>query len=589
MGRPQASIPCAFPRMDLSGHEYTSFRVEVRVESAPTMSSTKPQQPLIEVKEWAIERRYSEFLELHAKVSNEFPHLSGLPFPAKAFLWSRMAPSTVAHRQRSLARFLDLLLEHEPTPRQVLHFLEVHAHASISAVLSARQPEALRGAITVHDFTLVKVIGQGSFGKVFLVRPNWIAAHAAPVYAMKTMSKAEVVRRGQLTHALAERRIAASPWLNPPRELLYAEPGGAAAEKPGEEALALARPRCPFLVPLLLAFQTDSTLYALTEYCPGGELLFHLTSSRNRAAAPVSGGTAVAGGGGTGTGQSGGGLGEAWARFYVAELALALEHLHSHGVVYRDLKPENILLDGGGHVKLTDFGLSKDGLPVAGSVAGPVANSSSDLLEGEWAGPCNAARTFCGTPEYLAPEMILNRRAGMGYSVAVDWWSLGIVSYELVAGWPPFKHRDFAKLCEMICSPLARPRLNGVREGLRVSEACEALVCRGLLNREPRKRLGTTRGGIKELQEHIFFRGLDWEKLRRQKLPPPFLPERGKTVEEDTRNVDRGLLKLKATEGAPGNQGGGEPSAEKSSLQGGLFPALRTDPFRGYSFSSDAH
>ena len=101
--------------------------------------------------------------------------------------------------------------------------------------------------------------------------------------------------------------------------------------------------------------------------------------------------------------------------------------------------------------------------------------------------------------------------------------------------------------------------------------------------------LSRARSSLLSLQKHIFFRGLDWEKLRRQKLPPPFLPERGKTVEEDTRNVDRGLLKLKATEGAPGNQGGGEPSAEKSSLQGGLFPALRTDPFRGYSFSSDAH
>jgi serine/threonine protein kinase len=229
------------------------------------------------------------------------------------------------------------------------------------------------------------VIGQGSFGKVFLVRPNWDSTSDV-VYAMKVVKKEDVRRRNQLEHTMAERRI-------------------------------MAQIRHPFIVPLIFAFQSQEKLYMVTEFCSGGELFFHLKRLKR--------------------------FKEKDARFYIAEVACALSHLHDYDVIYRDLKPENILLDGEGHVKLTDFGLSKD--QVFGEDLSQSESAQSHGFRGAYSTDSNAerqsavlttTRTFCGTPEYLAPEMIMNRKRHTGYSLAIDWWSLGIVAYEVLSCLP---------------------------------------------------------------------------------------------------------------------------------------------------------
>jgi serine/threonine protein kinase len=187
---------------------------------------------------------------------------------------------------------------------------------------------------------MIKMIGKGSFGEVMLVRKK----DTKTLYAMKILDKKNIIRRNQVEHTITERRV-------------------------------LGRTKHPFIVTLHFAFQTGKKLYFVLDYCSGGELFFHLGRC--------------------------GRLRESLACFYSAEITLALSHLHSVGIVYRDLKPENILLDKDGHVKLADFGLSKEGIPNGVSGTG----------------------SFCGTAEYLAPE-ILNRA---GHGTGVDWWALGMV------------------------------------------------------------------------------------------------------------------------------------------------------------------
>jgi serine/threonine protein kinase len=183
------------------------------------------------------------------------------------------------------------------------------------------------------------------------------------------------------------------------------------------------------------------------------------------------------------------------ARFFAAELAGALAHLHSINIVYRDLKPENVLLDEAGHIHLTDFGLSKD------EVSDP-----------------RGATTFCGTPEYLAPEMLINRKSREGYGKAVDWWSLGTLIYEMLTGWPPFYDKNLRKMCEQILkSELHFPPTCGA------SPEARDLI-RGLLTRDPAQRLGCRAGGFGDIMGHPFFRGIDWEKLEKGEVEPPFKP-----------------------------------------------------------------
>ncbi|XP_010883042.2 serine/threonine-protein kinase Sgk2b [Esox lucius] len=219
----------------------------------------------------------------------------------------------------------------------------------------------------------------------------------------------------------------------------------------------------PFLVGLHFSFQTLHRLYFVLDYINGGELFFHL--------------------------QKEGAFPESRAKFYTAEMASALGYLHSLNIVYRDLKPENILLDGEGHVVLTDFGLCKEGVSVSETM-----------------------QTFCGTPVYLAPEVLL----GHAYSRVVDWWGLGTVLYEMLYGLPPFYSRSKAKTFEKILHAPLQLRST-------VSQASQSLL-RGLLERDCNKRLGRRRD-LAELQDHTFFQSINWDDLLSRRVPPPFIPK----------------------------------------------------------------
>ncbi|KII95796.1 hypothetical protein PLICRDRAFT_98198 [Plicaturopsis crispa FD-325 SS-3] len=297
-------------------------------------------------------------------------------------------------------------------------------------------------ALTPRDFEFLKLIGRGTFGKVFQVRKH----DTKRIYAMKVLSKREIVAKKEVAHTIGERKIL-------------------------QRSL-----ESPFLVGLKFSFQTDTDLYLVTDFKSGGELFWHLQKETR--------------------------FSEERARFYIAELILALEHLHKYDIVYRDLKPENILLDATGHVALCDFGLSK-------------ADLRSDEL----------TTTFCGTTEYLAPEVLLEE---LGYSKLVDFWSLGVLLFEMCCGWSPFYAEDTQQMYRNICFGKIRfPR--GV-----INEQGKQFV-KGLLNRNPKHRLGAQRDAA-ELKEHPFFASIDWEALSAKRVTPPFKP----VVESDesTANFD---------------------------------------------------
>jgi serine/threonine protein kinase SCH9 len=295
-----------------------------------------------------------------------------------------------------------------------------------------------------HDFQILKLIGKGTFGQVYQVRKK----DTQRIYAMKVLSKKVIIQKKEIQHTIGERNI----------------------------LVRTAMTDSPFIVGLKFSFQTAADLYLVTDFMSGGELFWHL--------------------------QKEGRFKEDRAKFYIAELILALKHLHEHDIVYRDLKPENILLDANGHIALCDFGLSK-------------ANLTKN----------DTTNTFCGTTEYLAPEVLLDEQ---GYTKMVDFWSLGVLVFEMCCGWSPFYAEDTQQMYKNIAFGKVRfPRDALSTEGRN--------FVKGLLNRNPKHRLGATRDAV-ELQEHPFFADVDWDALGKKNLIPPFKPKL--TSNADTSNFD---------------------------------------------------
>ena len=267
-------------------------------------------------------------------------------------------------------------------------------------------------------------------GKVFLVREK----ESEEMFALKVLRKDSIIKRNQVEHTKTERNV-----------LGYVDH--------------------PFIVGLKMAFQSSDKLYFVLDYCAGGELFFHLSKV--------------------------GRFDEQRAAFYAAEIVLALDYVHQLDVVYRDLKPENVLLDARGHVRLTDFGLSKEG----------INNSSS------------GANSFVGTPEYLAPE-ILNKE---GHGRAVDWWSLGALLFEMLTGLPPFYSRDRERLFEKI--------RRGHLEYPKYLSGRSTQLLRGLLTKDPRSRLGSGEDDALVIKSRVFFSGIDWDRLLSGAILPPWEPQ----------------------------------------------------------------
>ncbi|EFZ00459.1 serine/threonine protein kinase domain protein [Metarhizium robertsii] len=287
--------------------------------------------------------------------------------------------------------------------------------------------------MTSEEFEPLRCLGKGTYGTVLLVKQR----ATGRLYAQKQLKKASlVVHRKLIEQTKTERQVLES--VN----------------------------RHPFVVKLYYAFQDLEKLYLILEYGQGGELFTHLNTEKM--------------------------FSETVAAFYMAEMLLAISHLHNNlGVVYRDLKPENCLLDADGHLLLTDFGLSK------------VAVEKSE----------DSCNSILGTVEYMAPEVILGKR----YGKAVDWWSFGALGYDLMTGNPPFRGQNHAKIQDNIVKQkLVMPYF--------LSPDAKDLLTR-LLRKDPHKRLGYCMPkDLLTLKKHRFFRKIDWKKLEARELEPPIQP-----------------------------------------------------------------
>lgn len=330
--------------------------------------------------------------------------------------------------------------------------LVIHCHGNSSDLRGKQLSRALNFASEIDqdygkdlnkDFKLLKMIGQGGFASVYLVRKN----DNGKLYAMKTIQKQNVSTERQINQTFTERYIL--------QEIDH-----------------------PFVLKLHWAFTSNSKLYFVMDYCSGGELFFHLKKYGN--------------------------FNEEAAIFYISEISLALEAVHEHGVIYRDLKPENILLDEEGHIRLADFGLSKK------------VNTLGEQ-----------ATTFCGSADYLAPE-IVNHKA---YGMEVDWWSLGCLFYELLCGVTPFFS---GKNKPELYSKISSGKISFPNDFSKESR----VFIQNLLTVDSKCRLGAGPNGMNDIKNHKVFlkHDIEWNSVLKRRLTPPVIPEIRSVM--DTHNFD---------------------------------------------------
>ncbi|XP_050460649.1 cAMP-dependent protein kinase catalytic subunit beta-like [Cataglyphis hispanica] len=291
----------------------------------------------------------------------------------------------------------------------------------------------------LEDFERFRTVGTGAFGRVLLVRYKPTSLY----YAMKILDKGKLVKMKQVDHTRNEKRI-------------------------------LQCINFPFLVFMEFCFKDNSYIYMVLPFAQGGEMFTHLRRM--------------------------GKFDESLAKFYAAQVVLALEYLHHCSLVYRDLKPENILIETTGYIRITDFGFCK-------------------MVDGRtW--------TLCGTPEYLAPEIILSK----GYGKAVDWWSFGVLVYEMNAGYQPFYAPDPMKLYKKIVAGKFK-FAHHFGENLRDILKCTLRV-------DLTRRYGNLKDGSMDIKKHQWFQSINWLEIYNQKVQPSFIPQ-CTNQNGDTSNFDR--------------------------------------------------
>uniref|UniRef100_A0A7S0RC03 non-specific serine/threonine protein kinase n=1 Tax=Pyramimonas obovata TaxID=1411642 RepID=A0A7S0RC03_9CHLO len=336
-----------------------------------------------------------------------------------------------------------------------------------------------------EDFEPLTIIGRGAFGEVRLCRDK----DTGKIYAVKKLRKVDMVRRGQIEHVRAERNL-----------------------------LAEVNNHC--VVKLYYSFQDEEFLYLIMEYLPGGDVMTLLMRKDT--------------------------LSEDETRFYIAQTVLAIESIHKHNYIHRDIKPDNLLLDEHGHMKLSDFGLCKpvdtSKLPTLPEDAedafaghsgaldpnSPMPPQARNLNQGETLQRWRQARrqlafSTVGTPDYIAPEVLLKK----GYGMECDWWSVGAIMFEMLIGYPPFCSDEPITTCRKIINWRQHLRFP---DDVRISSAAKDLICRLLCDVD--HRLGTR--SVDDIKNHQFFAGLDWENV--YFMPAAYQPK--VEGELDTQNFE---------------------------------------------------
>eukprot|EP00002_Diphylleia_rotans_P035644 TRINITY_DN7799_c0_g1_i2.p1 TRINITY_DN7799_c0_g1~~TRINITY_DN7799_c0_g1_i2.p1 ORF type:complete len:497 (+),score=96.49 TRINITY_DN7799_c0_g1_i2:110-1600(+) len=319
-------------------------------------------------------------------------------------------------------------IEVNKPPKELWTMLKTSRETDAGELLIHLHLESIQGHIGLESFDKLSVIGKGGFGKVMVVQKK----DSKRIYAMKVLKKEELIEQQEVEHVMSEQQV-------------------------------MKRIRHSFIVGLKYSFQTPEKLFMVMDYINGGELFYHLRKECV--------------------------FSEERARFYAAEIILALEYLHGLDLIYRDLKPENILIDMHGHICITDFGLVK-----------------GDMGHGKY------TYTFCGTAEYLAPEILEN----CGYTKSVDWWSVGILLYEMLVGQTPFlcaNHQEMYR--RIVTGRLKMPES--------LAPYAQSLII-GLLEKEPSDRLGGGISDAEEIKSHPFFATIDWCRLVQRRVNPPFRP-----------------------------------------------------------------
>jgi len=411
-------------------------------------------------------------------------------------------PSTPNSDSKSPLSTLSCLKQQHPHSASPLETQRSYSSNSIKVSKSEVGPQS---------FEKIRLLGKGDVGKVYLVKEkpksvkdqtdefgNLMPSNPPPerLYAMKVLNKKEMIQRNKIKRALAEQGI-------------------------------LAASNHPFIVTLYHSFQSEDYLYFCMEYCMGGEFFRTLQTRPDKR------------------------LSESDARFYAAEVISALEYLHLHGYIYRDLKPENILLHQSGHIMLSDFDLSKQS-EVGGAPAGvkSITPDGVPLIDTRSCIADFRTNSFVGTEEYIAPEVI----HGNGHSSAVDWWTVGILVYEMIYGYTPFKGADrqstFANVLKRDVYFADHPIVSNLGKS----------IIRKLLIKDELLRLGS-QTGASEVKHHKWFASISWGLLRNCK--PPIIPPPSNAMDASNFRTMRESMSL---------------DLESQALKAGPSPTLRSVP-----------